>query len=496
MDPVARAEGPTGDAGYERLSGQDSSFVMFERPSTPMHVAAVAVFESGPLARGRGVDADRIRAYVASRLDGLDHYRQRLEFAPVSGHPFWVDDAHFDLDYHVRHAALPAPGGDRELKQLAGRILSQALDRRRPLWEMWIVEGLQDGRFALITKVHHCMVDGSSGVGLMTRLFRPDADATIPEPRPWSPRPRPSPARLALDEIASRAAAPGAIWRVLEAWRAPEQALRVARDRAAAVGEALRSGLRLPSATPLERAIGPHRRVEWRVLDLAALKALRRRLGGTLNDLVLAIVAGSMRRFLMRRGEDLEGIDYRVVIPVDMRSLSGEVHGSNRVSAIFLSLPVAEPDPRARLEAVRKETERLKGSHAADGLDVFTRLLDRAGATWLTGLGVRLATRVQPYNQIVSNVRGPSMPLFVLGARLLELHPIPPLFERQGLGTAVMSYDGRVCWGLVADRDLAPDLALLGDDVEAALEELHGIASTPSGPARRRGTRTAISVAP
>ena len=252
------------------------------------------------------------------------------------------------------------------------------------------------------------------------------------------------------------------------------------------MSEALRTALQLPSATVLERPIGPHRRVEWRVFDLSEIKALGQRLGGKVNDVVLAIVTGAMRRFLEGRGEPLDRIDYRVVVPVNMRSPSGEPGVANRDSAFFLSLPVSESDPLARFEAVRTETARLKSSHAADGIDFLGQLIDRTGSTWLTGIFARIALRVQPYNQIVSNVPGPQYPLYVLGARLLELYPMPPLFERQGLGTAVMSYDGRLCWSILADRDVVPDLGALARDVDEAFHELRGAAGRRVGTTLQR----------
>jgi diacylglycerol O-acyltransferase len=465
---------PEPSSDYERLSTQDSSFVMFEQRATHMHVAALGIFEVGRLrSESGGLDAARIAHYVESRLGAIPRYRQKLVFTPLQGHPVWVDDEHFDLDYHVRHTALPRPGTEEDLKRLVGRVLSQPLDRDRPLWEMWIIEGLEGDRFAILTKVHHCMVDGASGVGLLTLLFRADPDDSVPPIEAWFPRPQPSSLRLAADELAQRAKGPISLWRdVRSALLQPEATWQKARERATSVGEALRAGFHLPSESALNRPIGPHRRVEWRVLDLAEIKELRRRLGGTVNDVVLTLVAGALRRFLTRRHEDLLASDYRVVIPVNMRADPDAPATANRVSGFFLSLPVNEPDPVARFEKVRAETQRMKSSRAADGIDFFTQLVDRSGSTLLTRLGVRLAARVQPYNQIVSNVPGPQYPLYVLGARLLCLTPLPPLFERQGLGTAVMSYDGRVCWGIVADRDVVPDVGMFARDVDAALEEL------------------------
>jgi diacylglycerol O-acyltransferase / wax synthase len=467
---------------YEPLSAQDASFVFFEHRAAHMHVAALAIFEVGSLRSATGgVDAVRLARYGEAQITMLPRYRQKLVFAPLSGRPVWVDDPHFDLDYHLRHTALPPPGSAEELKRLVGRVLSQPLDRDRPLWEMWLVEGLDRDRFALLIKVHHCMMDGVAGASLLTTLFRADPDATIPMSVTWAPREAPSPLRLMFDEAMDMAGTPLALVRTAAgAVRTPGPTLRRARERMSSVWEALSTALHLPSVTTLERPIGPHRRVEWGTFDLAQIKALGRQLGGKVNDVVLAIVTGAMRRFLERRGEPLGTIDYRVVVPVNMRSPSGEPGVANRDSAFFLSLPVSESKPLARFEAVRTETARLKSSHAADGIDFLGQLVDRTGSTWLTSVFATIALRVQPYNQIVSNVPGPQHPLYVLGARLVELYPMPPLFERQGLGTAVMSYDGRLCWCILADRDVVPDLGLLARDVNAAFRELRGAARRSS----------------
>jgi WS/DGAT/MGAT family acyltransferase len=463
---------------YEPLSAQDASFVFFEHRSTHMHVAALAIFDVGPLRSATGgVDATRLRRYGESQIPRLPRYRQKLVFAPLSGRPLWVDDPHFDLDYHLRRTALPPPGSEEDLKRLVALVLSVPLDRDRPLWEMWLVEGLERDRFALLMKVHHCMMDGVAGATLLTALFRAQPDATIPETVAWAAREAPSPLRLLITEAIDRARTPLALARAsFGALRSPAPTLRRARERMGSVWEALSSALHLPSATSLERPIGPHRRVEWRVFELAQVKALGKELGGTVNDVVLAIVTGAMRRFLERRGEPLETIDYRVVVPVNVRSPSGEPGVANRDSAFFLSLPISESKPLARFETVCAETARLKRSHAADGIDFLGQLVERTGSTWLVGVFATIALRVQPYNQIVSNVPGPQFPLYVLGARLLELHPMPPLFERQGLGTAVMSYDGRLCWCILADRDVVPDLGLLAGDVDAAFRELRDAA--------------------
>jgi WS/DGAT/MGAT family acyltransferase len=464
---------------YERLSAQDSSFLLFERRATPMHVAAIAIFEAGPLATADGgLDAGRIGKYVESRLPLLPRYRQRIRFTPLAREPIWVDDPGFDLRYHLRRAALPRPGTEGDLKELVGRILSHPLDRERPLWEMWIVEGIEGGRFALISKIHHCMVDGVSGMNLLTLLFQRDPRAEV-EPTPgWSPRPAPSPLRLLADGGLRRAVAPLAALRDARRLLAdPRAALERLVDAGTAVGEALGAGLRIPSPSPLNAPIGPHRRIDWRALDLARMKQVGRRLGGTVNDVVLATTAGALRAFLEERTPLRLRFDFRIVIPVNMRPEGDDGTAANRVSAFFLSLPIAEPDPLARFARIRAETERLKGSRAAAGIDLLTRLADASGAAWLTSFGVGLVSRLRPYNLIVTNVPGPQLPLYVLGAPLREVMPALPLFEHQTLGIAVLSYHGRVFFGLTGERERIDDLDRLAAAIEAAFDELAAAAS-------------------
>jgi WS/DGAT/MGAT family acyltransferase len=463
---------------YQRLTAQDASFLHFEHRATPMHVAALAVFEQGPLATAQGaLDAERFAKYVESRLHLLPSHRRRLAFTPLERHPVWVDDERFDLSYHLRRTGLPPPGDARALRELVARILSQPLDRAKPLWELWLVEGLAGGRFAIVSKVHHCMVDGVSGANLLTLLFSPRPDEAEAAAPAWSPRPAPTPARLALDDALRGARRPLA----LAAWaggalREPGRAWSELAGGAAALGQALVAGLRVASSTPLNRPTGPHRRADWHGADLAQVKEVKRRLGGTVNDVVLAAVAGALHRFLEERGTWLAKLDYRVVIPVNMRPPGEAVPAANRVSALFLSLPVAERDPLRRFAAIQAETRRLKDSRAAEGTDLLVRFADWSDSPWLTRFGVRFVSRLRPYHLIVTNVPGPRLPLYVLGAPLVELVPFLPLFDRQGLGLAVLSYRDRIAWGLVADREIVPDLARLARALDASLDELHGAA--------------------
>jgi WS/DGAT/MGAT family acyltransferase len=476
---------------YERLSAQDSSFVLFERSTTPMHVAAIAIFEAGPLATGDGgVDAERIAKHVESRLHRLPRYRRKLAATPVEGHPIWVDDDRFDLRWHLRRVALPRPGSEGELRELVGRILSQPLERARPLWEMWIVEGIERGRFALVSKVHHCMVDGVSGANLLTLLFNPSPDEE-PEVAPrWRPLPAPGRYELLLDLAGRRLSAGAALARGLGgALRDPRRALARAVETGRAVAEALEAGVRLPAPNPLNGPIGAHRRVEWVSLDLTAAKAIKNRLGGTVNDVVLAVVSGALHRFLGRSRAWPARFDYRIVVPVNMRA-PGDLRAANQVSALFLSLPVAERDPLARFARIRAETERLKRSRAAEGIELMTALADRFGPTWLTRFGVSLVNGLRPYNLIVTNVPGPAFPLYVLGARLLELYPQLPLFEQQGLGVAVLSYDGRLGFGLIADWERVPELARLREALAEAFEELEAASRAARALRAMRGRKS------
>jgi len=474
---------------FERLSTQDSTFLVFENAHAHMHVGGTAILEAGPLRRSQGgTDIARIRAYIASRLHWLPRYRQRLAFVPIENHPVWVDDDHFNLNYHVRHACLPHPGDDEQLKQLIGRIMSQQLDRGKPLWEAWIIEGLADDRVALVTKAHHCMVDGIAGVDLLSVLLSPTPEATIETPPPWTPRPLPSRLDLLRDALTRRVSGPvelaRSLTRVLDE---PDEVRDQLMQRARATLQMIGAGLRRPAATPINQPIGPHRRFDWLRLDLDDVKRVKNQLGGTVNDVVLATVSGGVRRFLMHRGVSVKGLDYRVVLPVSMRAPQEHGTSGNRVSAWITSLPVHERDPRRRLDAVRQTTIQLKQAKFELGADTLTEVGELAGSGMMT-LGVRLAARLHPYNLIVTNVPGPQLPLYLLGAQMLEGYPQVPLFEYQGLGVALFSYAGKLCWGFNADWDLLPDLPDLVGAVAAAFRELYGAATTSASTVQQRAS--------
>jgi diacylglycerol O-acyltransferase len=466
--------------GYERLGAQDKTFLDLERPNEPQHIGAVTVFEAGPLARpDGGVDIERVRAYVASRLHRLPRYRQRLAWIPVERHPVWVDDAHFQIGYHVRHTALPRPGDERQLKRLAGRVISQPLDRERPLWELWLVEGLEGGkRFAIVQKVHHCMIDGISGVDLMGILLAAEPDAK-PEPSPpFEPRPPPGPLDLVAGELGRRVKGlASVVGRTPSALRAPVDLAGRLRESVAAVGETVSAGLRPTSDTPINQPLGPHRRIDWRDLALSRVKTVKDRLGGTVNDVVLATVAGALRSFLELRRLDVDRLRIRANVPVSLRTRDERGTLGNRIALLMAELPVDEPDALARLARVRATMARLKSSRQALGAEVLSAVSEWTSATLLS-LAVRGTARARPYNLVVTNVPGPQIPLYMLGARMERCYPVVNLQPQQGLGVGLFSYAGTLGFGFTADTDQVPDLYVFADATLASFEELERLART------------------
>ncbi len=471
---------------FERLTTLDATFLAIEGESTPMHVGAVVVFDVGPLATADGgVDIDRIRAYIEAAIERVPRYRQRVAWARVPRHPAWVDDDRFNIHYHVRHTALPRPGDARQLKRLAGRIFSQRLDRGRPLWEFWVVEGLAGGRFAMITKAHHCMVDGMAGVALMAALLRTTTDATIPKTTPFTPRPAPGVAELSAAEVRYRArGAAGLFDRLRAAWsgaRVGHDLFERAGELAGGLFETVAESVVPASRTPLwADGLSPYRRFDTVRLPLTGVKAVKRALGGKVNDVVLATVSGALRRFFERRGSDPDAVeDCRAFVPVATRS-SGAALG-NQVSMMLAHLPLAEAEPRRRYAAVVAETERLKASSQVASGEVAAEAADYTGAQ-LVARTVRLAAELRPYNLVVTNVPGPPFPLYLLGAQLREVYPYVPLYGHTSVGIALFSYAGGLFWGLSGDWQAVPDLHDLVADVQAAFDELGALAATSQAP--------------
>ncbi len=458
-------------ARYERLSVIDRTFLDIERGNYPQHVAVTMIFEGGSLLRrDGGIAADRIRDHLASRLHKIPRYRQKIAWIPLENHPVWVDDDRFNLDYHVRHSSLPEPGDERQLKRLAGRIMSQKLDRGKPLWEVWVVEGLEGDRFALITKSHHCMIDGIAGVDLMAVLLSPTPNDPTPEPVEWIREPVPSAIELAGREFGRRLTTP---LRALGGLNWALRNLAEARDefteRVTALREALASGMNPASETLLNRPVGPHRRFDWLTFELEHVKAVKNRLGGTVNDVVLATVAGALTRFLVKRGipnQTLQRLDFRAMVPVSMRAASQRGTTGNQIALWAVSLPLGSEDARARLANVREVTETLKHSRQALGAEVLAAVSEWTVPTLLS-TATRAAYRMGAANLVVTNVPGPQIPLYMLGSRMLDTYPMLNLLTNHTLGVALFSYAGKLQWGLMADWDLVPDL----HDFALALEE-------------------------
>ncbi len=473
-------------ANRDRLTGLDSSFLHLERDSAHMHVAACAVFDGPPPEHEELIEA------IESRLHLVPRYRQRLAFVPFNqGRPVWVDDPHFRATFHVRHTALPKPGGDEELKRLAGRVFSQALDRRRPLWELWLVEGLAEDRFALLSKTHHALVDGVSGVDIATVLFdsSPDPMPVGPPEHEWVPRPLPSGAQLLADALIERTVLPGEIARgVRAAFRGPRTVAGRASRALAGLGAMAWSGLQAAPESPFNVRIGPHRRFTWVRGDLAEFKAVKNALGGTVNDVVLTVVAGGLGRYMRLHGHSTDGVVLRAMVPVSVRADIERGGLGNRVAAMWAPLPVGVGDPVARLQTISAAMKDVKASGQAVGAEVLTALSGFAPPT-IMAQAARLQARQRLFNLVVTNVPGPQLPLYVLGRELRALYPMVPLAENTGLGIAIMSYNGQLNFGLTADFDALPDVEALADELSSSIEELAAAAGAHAGGSRPRAAR-------
>ncbi len=457
---------------YDRLSSLDASFLHLESLATPMHVGSLAIFDGAPFfdASGRFRLAEA-RALVGSRLHLIPRFRRRLMTVPMDqGRPIWVDDPHFDLSYHVRLTALPRPGSSSQLLTLTGRIEAQLLDRSRPLWELWFVEGIAAGRVALVQKTHHALVDGVSGVDVATVLFDFSPEPTVLDAEPWTPEPAPSSAKLLSDTLVERSTEPAELARTVRGVaRSPQ--------RFAARVEQVTRGLRslvvggpIAPKTSLNREVGRARRFRGVRVPLDDVKAVRRSVGGTVNDVVLTGIAEALRRRLVARGETLPD-HLRVLCPVSVRDEEEHLHLGNRVSAMFVDLPLADPDPIARLRSVAATTADLKEREQAVGAAFLLDLTHYAAPT-LLGLAARIVHRQPFVNLVVTNVPGPQVPLYCMGARLEEAYPIVPLSQNLSLGVAILSYCGFLHIGLYADADSWPDLDDLVTDVEAGFADL------------------------
>jgi diacylglycerol O-acyltransferase len=452
----------------DRLSGVDASFLLQEGASTHMHIGGVATFE------GPAPSYEEFLDHIRSRLPLVPRYRQKIVEPPLrTGRPLWVDDPNFNLGYHVRHTALPRPGGETQLMALTSRIFSQRLDRTKPLWELWLVEGHEEGRFALISKTHHSMVDGVAGVDLITMLF--DLTETTREVEAdgdWQPGPEPTGAQLLAEGLkgvvdASREVAGETVGAVLD----PRRALERVREVAEGIGEVAWAAINPPPPTPLTCEIGPHRRFAAVRSSLADLKTIKNAFGGTVNDVVLAVVSGALARFLRSRGIRTEGLELRALVPVSVRTESEQDAMGNRLTQILCPLPVYIADPVARLHFVRETMAGLKESKQALGARSIAGMENFAPPTILAQAS-RLHFSTRMYTLLVTNIPGPQFPLYVLGRRLEDILPVPFLGGNHSLAVAIMSYDGAIDFGLLGDYDALPDLDVIAEELEASIVEL------------------------
>jgi diacylglycerol O-acyltransferase / wax synthase len=473
------------------MSPMDASFLHIEGPMNPMHIGGVSIFE------GPAPSFDRLYEMVDGKLGLVPRYRQKVRFVPLGlGRPVWVDDPHFNLEYHLRHTALPAPGSDEQLRRTAARIFAQHLDRSKPLWEIWMVEGLSENRWALLSKVHHAMVDGVSATDLMTVMFE---DAPAAAPAVWEPEPEPNGVELLMRSLTHRSLIPSEqIRSVRAAVRAPRASLGQAAEVVRAMSSA--AGLVKPlGSSSLTGPVGPHRKWVWAHIRLSDVKTVRAALGGTVNDVVLTIVAGGLRDLLEARGEPVADRSIRALVPVSVRKPGEKGVYNNQVSAMFAELPVGLTDPVARLAAVRAQMDRLKQSKQAVAGEVLTSLSGFAPAM-LLALGARVAARSPSLGVQtgVTNVPGPQAALYTLDRRLLESYPYVPVIGNVRNSIAIFSYDGGLYFGVTGDWDSSSDVDVLTDGVERAMNDLLAAAgaAAPSKPKPKRARKPAAKKAP
>ena len=452
----------------DRMSPLDASFLHVENAVSHMHIGSVAIFE-GPVPA-----YEEFEAMVAGKLPAVPRYRQKVRFVPLQlGRPLWVDDPHFNLGYHLRHTALAAPRGDQELRNLVGRVMSQQLDRNKPLWEMWMVDGLDHGHWALVSKVHHCMVDGVSGTDLLTVVLDSEPEPAPPLADDWHAEPEPTDARLVVDALGALVASP---YEQLRAARSVTRAPRQVATQLTEVARGLRAWAGVVRRTPVSSIngpIGPHRRWDWARTTLTDVKTVRRALGGTVNDVVLTVLTRGFRDLILARGEDVEDRVVRTLVPVSVRTPGERGTYNNRVSAMIAELPVGLASPVERLTAIRTQMDALKESKQAVAAEALTSLSGFA-PSMLLALGTRVAMRIpqRNVNTVTTNVPGPQWRLYACGRPMVEAFPFVPLASNVRIGVAIFSYNGLLNYGVTGDYDTAPDIAVLCAGVEAGMTEL------------------------
>jgi len=462
------------------MSSMDSSFLHVENDVTPMHIGGVSLFE------GPAPPFEELKQMVAGKLDLVPRYRQKVRFVPLgAGTPAWVDDPHFSLDYHLRHTAIPKPGTEEQLRNMAARVFSQHLDRNKPLWELWSVEGLSDGRWALLSKVHHCMVDGVAATELMSVMFS-DTSGGRPK-REFAPPPETSAVEVLARTLAHKVSPSGSAQAIQSALARPRETFATSIETARAA-VAASSRMRPVSSSSLTGAIGPHRRWSWAEVRLSDVKTVRAAFGGTVNDVVLTMITGGFRDLLEARDEPPGPDDVvRTMVPVSVRRRGERGVYNNRVSAVFAGLPVGLDDPRARLARIRGEMDGIKQSKQAVAGDVLSSLSGFA-PPMLLALGSRVITASPRLNMhtATTNVPGPQQPVQTLGRRMLESYPFVPVVGSIRIVVAIFSYDGGLYFGVTGDYDGAPDINVLTEGIGSAMKDLLALADPPPKAAKAK----------
>lgn len=463
----------------QRMSGMDASFLYLETPALHMHVCGVLVLD--PTGMRGGFSFERLVELIESRLPDIPQFRRKLKGVPLNiDHPVWVDDPQFDLARHIHHAALPKPGTMRQLSDLVGRIASHPLERDRPLWRMWLVEGLEEGKAALVSKIHHACIDGVSGADLMAHLFDFEPDAPDPEPpdEAWAPDPVPSDLQVTLDALTNRVRNPLRTGRALVRTGTSLVNMGRAALPVPVVGTELNAALPFTAPrTSFNQTLTSKRVVAFGQASLDDIKHIKSTYGTTVNDVVLAACAITLRRYLESRHE-LPDRPLLASVPVSVHGKSTDAQGINQVSNMFVRIPTHLEDPVDILREIRAETKDAKQVFNAMGADLIQDLA-QITPPGVFNLAARvysawgLANRMPPVNNlIISNVPGPPVPLYIAGARVVGVFPFGPLLEASGVNLTVLSNMGNMDFGVIACGDLVPDPWPIADGFGAAVQVL------------------------
>ncbi len=458
-----------------RMSAEDAWFLYFEKPDAPLHIGSVAIYDGD-------ISFDRFYASMAARMHLIPRYRQRAVIPPFyAGHPTWEDDSQFSLDRHLRAVKLPAPGTDEQLRRLSCELFAEMLPRDRPLWDITVIRGLEGNRTAYLSRVHHCLVDGVSGIELLLAVLDlvPNPEPTPPPAEPWHPAPSPQPLTSWADAMFDQ-------WnqglRAFTDWQQslldPRGQMREATELARAIQTAMPAAMRQPAKTPWNKPIGSKRDIGWTEMSFAEVRGIRGALGGTVNDVMLTILGGGLGRYLQARGVKTEGMKLRLMIPVNVRKEDEKGALGNRVSMMLPEVPVGITDPVLRLAAVHAEMERLKSTQQANAFEALSHLSSNVPAAFhaLAGMG-----GVPPggANLVCTNVPGPMIPLYTVGHRMLAHYPMVPLAGDLGIGAGITSYDKSLYLTVMSDPDIIPDVATIAEYCAGEFQQLRAAANVP-----------------